>query len=206
MKQLLSDRVKVKITVSRNMQIVGDPRYHGMTMTVLQVTNVGRRPLTIRTFGSIGLYPHKSLVAVDTQPQLPCEITEGKFIDCDREETAGLLLNFDEGAQKRTRLHTDQGDRVEESIRVGEQVAVIAVRGSQRSSVNGHSAKRWQNLSSSAFVSARHWRPSRDQFALLNFIMYRAVYFTLLVKCLTAIEYLNRLSCLRHANGRGRTQ
>jgi len=77
---------------------------------------------------------------------------------------------------------------------------------SQRSSVNGHSAKRWQNLSSSAFVSARHWRPSRDQFALLNFIMYRAVYFTLLVKCLTAIEYLNRLSCLRHANGRGRTQ
>ena len=28
-------------------------------------------------------------------------ISEGKFIDCDREETAGLLLNFDEGAQKR---------------------------------------------------------------------------------------------------------
>src|SRR6185437_4844296 len=56
-------------------------------------------------------------------------ITEGKFIDCDREETAGLLLNFDEGAQKRTRLHTDQGDRVDEAIRVGEQVAIIAVRG-----------------------------------------------------------------------------
>jgi len=56
-------------------------------------------------------------------------ISEGKFIDCDREETAGLLLNFDEGAQKRTRLHTDQGDRVEEAIRVGEQVAIIAVRG-----------------------------------------------------------------------------
>ena len=39
------------------------------------------------------------------------------------------MLNFDEGAQKRTRLHTDQGDRVEEAIRVGEQVAIIAVRG-----------------------------------------------------------------------------
>jgi len=38
-------------------------------------------------------------------------------------------LNFDEGAQKRTRLHTDQGDRVEEAIRVGEQVAIIAIRG-----------------------------------------------------------------------------
>lgn len=56
-------------------------------------------------------------------------ISEGKFIECDREETAGLLLNFDEGAQKRTRLHTDEGDRVAEAIRVAEQVAVIAVRG-----------------------------------------------------------------------------
>jgi AcrR family transcriptional regulator len=55
-------------------------------------------------------------------------ITEGKFIECDRQDTAGLLLNFDEGAQKRTRLH-DSGDRVAEAIRVGEQVAVIAVRG-----------------------------------------------------------------------------
>jgi AcrR family transcriptional regulator len=56
-------------------------------------------------------------------------ISEGRFIDCDREETAGLLLNFDEGAQKRTRLHTDEGDRADEAIRVGEQVAIIAVRG-----------------------------------------------------------------------------
>jgi len=56
-------------------------------------------------------------------------INEGKFIDCDKQDIAGILLNFDEGAQKRTRLHTDQGDRVEEAIRVGEQVAIIAVRG-----------------------------------------------------------------------------
>jgi AcrR family transcriptional regulator len=56
-------------------------------------------------------------------------IAEGKFIDCDREETAGLLLNFDEGAQKRTRLHTDEGDRVAEAVRVAEQVAIISVRG-----------------------------------------------------------------------------
>ena len=56
-------------------------------------------------------------------------VNEGKFIECDRAETAGLLLNFDEGAQKRTRLHTDQGDRVQEATRVGEQVAALAVRG-----------------------------------------------------------------------------
>lgn len=56
-------------------------------------------------------------------------VSEGKFIDCDREETAGLLLNVDEGAQKRTRLHPDPVDRAEEAIRVGEQVATFAVRG-----------------------------------------------------------------------------
>ena len=39
-----------------------------------------------------------------------------------------MLLNFDEGAQKRTRLHTDEVDRAQEAIRVAEQVAVIAVR------------------------------------------------------------------------------
>lgn len=56
-------------------------------------------------------------------------IAEGKFIDCDREETAGLLLNFDEGAQKRTRLCTEDQDRAAEAVRVAEQVATIAVRG-----------------------------------------------------------------------------
>lgn len=56
-------------------------------------------------------------------------IAEGKFIDCDREETAGLLLNFDEGAQKRTRLHTHETDRVAEAMRVAEQVAIMSVRG-----------------------------------------------------------------------------
>jgi len=53
----------------------------------------------------------------------------GQFIDCDAKRRPGLLLNFDEGAQKRTRLHTDQGDRGwRRRSRVGEQVAIIAVR------------------------------------------------------------------------------
>jgi AcrR family transcriptional regulator len=56
-------------------------------------------------------------------------VNERKFIDCDSVQTAGLLLNFDEGAQKRTRLHAEQGDRVLEAIRVAEQVAFISVRG-----------------------------------------------------------------------------
>jgi len=62
------------------MEIVGDPKYRGATLTVLTVTNVGRRPVTITTFGAIGLYPHNSLVAAETQPPLPREITEGQYI------------------------------------------------------------------------------------------------------------------------------
>ena len=79
-RQLVSDRIKIKVSVSRNMKTVGDPQYQGMTLTILRVTNVGRRPVTITTFGAIGLYPNKSFVAFDSQPQLPCEITEGKYI------------------------------------------------------------------------------------------------------------------------------
>lgn len=80
LRQYLSDRVKVKVTVRKNMQMVGDPRYKGKTLTILTVTNVGKRPVTITTFGAIGLHPHHSLVAVDTQPLTPCELTEGKYV------------------------------------------------------------------------------------------------------------------------------
>ena len=75
-----ADRAKIKFSVKRNMKIVGDPKYRGVTLTVLTVTNVGHRPVTITSFGAIGLYPQKSLAAVDTQPQLPKEITEGQYI------------------------------------------------------------------------------------------------------------------------------
>jgi hypothetical protein len=79
-KQLVSDRVRIRLTVRRNMEIVGDPRYEGMTLTILEATNVGHRPITITSSGAIRLYPKKAFVAVDTTPQLPCEITGGKFI------------------------------------------------------------------------------------------------------------------------------
>lgn len=39
-------------------------------------------------------------------------IAEGKLIDGDPGETARLPLNFGEGAQKRTRLHTERADRL----------------------------------------------------------------------------------------------
>ena len=77
--QLLGDRIKVRITVSRDM-IMNDPRYNGMTLTVMKVINVGRRPVTITTLGIVSLYPHDNFVGVDNRPELPHEITEGQYI------------------------------------------------------------------------------------------------------------------------------
>src|SRR5437763_1066132 len=79
-RQWRTDRARIKFTVRRNMQIVGDPKYRGETLTVLIVPNVGRRPVPITTFGAIGLYPHRSMVAAETRPTLPREITEGQYI------------------------------------------------------------------------------------------------------------------------------
>jgi hypothetical protein len=79
-RQIFGERVRVKVTVKKNMQMVGDPRYQDMTLVLLTVTNIGRRPVTITTFGTIPLHPHPGLVAIDTQPRLPCEITEGNYI------------------------------------------------------------------------------------------------------------------------------
>lgn len=80
LRQVASDRVKVKVSVSKNMKMLGDPRYEGMTLTILTVTNIARRPVTIRSCGAIGLHPHPNFVIPDTNPTLPFEITEGKFI------------------------------------------------------------------------------------------------------------------------------
>lgn len=32
------------------------------------------------SFGAVRLYPNTSLVAIDAQPPLPCEITQGRYI------------------------------------------------------------------------------------------------------------------------------
>lgn len=53
----LRDRTRVKVSVRRNMQIIGDPRYEGKTLTLVYVVNSGRRPVTITTVGAQRLYP-----------------------------------------------------------------------------------------------------------------------------------------------------
>ena len=107
LRQYLSDRVKVRFTVGKNMQIVGDPRYRGMALTVLTVTNVGKRPVTITTFGAISLHPHHNFVAVDTAPQLPCELTEGEFVTSkwDQADLNFLTIDYWAAWDSRGKVH-----------------------------------------------------------------------------------------------------
>jgi hypothetical protein len=79
-RQFLNERVRVIVTVKRNRQVVGDPRYKNMVLTELTVTNAGHRPVTITTFGTVPLYPNLGLVAAETRPVLPCELTEGRYV------------------------------------------------------------------------------------------------------------------------------
>lgn len=80
LRQWRSDRVKVKVSVKRNRQMLYSPKYQGMTLTEIQITNVGHRPVTIRSFGAIRLYPNTMLAGIESQPQLPCELKEGQFV------------------------------------------------------------------------------------------------------------------------------
>ena len=77
------DRANVKVTYKRDMEIVGhpDPRYSGMTLTVLRAVNAGRRPVTITGMGAYRLHPRKAFVCSDTLPRVPVELTEGKYVE-----------------------------------------------------------------------------------------------------------------------------
>jgi hypothetical protein len=74
----LRDRATIKITIARNMKSVGDPRRDGIALTIVKVANTGRRPVTITQIGIMHLNNSGALF-FDTSPQLPCELTEGKY-------------------------------------------------------------------------------------------------------------------------------
>jgi hypothetical protein len=74
------DRDKIKITVQKNMRIYGDPRYADKTLTIVKVVNAGRRPVTITSIGVECLFPNPHGVFPDTNPNLPYELTEGKYL------------------------------------------------------------------------------------------------------------------------------
>jgi hypothetical protein len=77
----LRDRRKIKISVRHRMKMFGDPRYEGKLLTVVRVTNIGRRPVTILSISATQIAPLDSFVMADTRPALPCELTEGKHLE-----------------------------------------------------------------------------------------------------------------------------
>jgi hypothetical protein len=79
-RQLISERVSIKMTVGFNMETHGDPRHDGATLIILKVINTGRRPVTITHTGAWCLYPTKPFVCMDTEPALQHEIKEGEYV------------------------------------------------------------------------------------------------------------------------------
>lgn len=70
------DRVGVKVSFQRDMEMVNDAAHAGMTITVVTVVNTGRRKLTITTVAARRL-SGKSWVFGDAVPPLPCALEEG---------------------------------------------------------------------------------------------------------------------------------
>ena len=73
------DRARIKLTVQRNMEIIGGP-VHRKGLTIIRVSNLGRRPATITTVGARRLFPDTHIVVPECNPQLPHELTEGKSL------------------------------------------------------------------------------------------------------------------------------
>jgi hypothetical protein len=78
MANFLRDRRLVKVRVQHDMEMIGDPRYANVTLTIVTVINAGRRPVTITGVSAYRLFPLKPFVFTDTRPALPYELTEGK--------------------------------------------------------------------------------------------------------------------------------
>jgi hypothetical protein len=72
------DRARIKVSVRHNQEMIFDPRYSGKTLTIITVTNEGRRPVTVNTIGATRPHPQTHLVLLDNRPSLPHELTEGK--------------------------------------------------------------------------------------------------------------------------------
>jgi hypothetical protein len=54
-RQVVSGRVNVKLTVQKDMQLIGDEGSDSDTVVLMTATNVGSRPVTIRNMGAVRL-------------------------------------------------------------------------------------------------------------------------------------------------------
>ena len=81
------DRARLEVTFQREMQYLNDPLHPPDTVfTIITITNVGRRPVTVRNIG-LQKRGRKGAILTDVQPMLPHELTEGKFAVATLDET-----------------------------------------------------------------------------------------------------------------------
>jgi hypothetical protein len=88
----LRDRVRVRVTLKKNMETMNDPVHHGMKLTLVKTVNTGRRPVYITNVGMVYL-DDRGAIFNDNTPRLPCELTEGKYVQTFFDQSK---LNFDE--------------------------------------------------------------------------------------------------------------
>jgi len=89
------DSVKVKLDILSHMSVANDPLRAGMTFTVIRVTNIGVRPVTITHVASSTLDSSTDQVLFDIQPRLPCELKESQLLTAFRDEALGGLKSIE---------------------------------------------------------------------------------------------------------------
>ena len=72
----LKDRANLRIFVQHDMEMIGSPLFHGKTLTLVNVSNKGRRPVTITSVSAYRLHPAKAFIIPDTTPRIPCELAD----------------------------------------------------------------------------------------------------------------------------------
>jgi hypothetical protein len=70
------DRAQIVLAVAHDMMITTTPMRKGLT--IVNVLNRGRRPVTILSVSGWRLYPHDPFVIQETHPGLPHELKEGQ--------------------------------------------------------------------------------------------------------------------------------
>jgi hypothetical protein len=85
------DKAHVRVEVASNMEVVNVPMRAGMIFTTVTVTNIGSRPVNITHVASSKLDSTTHDVLMDTQPQVPNLLTEGKYLTGFRDESLGGL-------------------------------------------------------------------------------------------------------------------
>ena len=74
------DRADVRLNIAPHMSVANDQRRKGMTFTVVTAANAGSRPVTITHVAATTLDSDIHNLLFDTQPRLPCQLTEGQYL------------------------------------------------------------------------------------------------------------------------------